>query len=71
MTHKIRIERQFYGPTVRVSWYSEMYGHATPKDDADTMTRSECERKIEEMGNRDYHLDHNESGRPEYKIVRA
>lgn len=65
--YNVTVTRHFYGPYVRKSSVlDERTGE--PKTYA---TKAAAQTDIDELEDGIYYTDHNESGRPDYKIVRA
>jgi hypothetical protein len=64
--YKIRQTRHYYGPR-------DVKGYVTDErgDDLTFGTRAAATAAVAEMEEGVYHLSHNESGRPTYRVVRA
>lgn len=60
----IRQTRHFFGPRTQKSLLIDDDGRELRFE-----TRAAAQAYIEELNESDYYLDHNESGRPEYRIV--
>uniref|UniRef100_UPI003003A77E AcrIC8 n=1 Tax=Rhodobacter phage RcNL1 TaxID=754047 RepID=UPI003003A77E len=63
--YAIRKIQFFYGPTDKKSYVGEEAGGRREL----FKTRAEAQARIEDLEEGVYYLAHNESGRPDYKIV--
>ncbi|MGN6548773.1 MAG: hypothetical protein ACTHJ3_02610 [Pararhizobium sp.] len=62
----IKITREFYGPETKRSLLTKGNGHAEQFD-----ALAVAKAHIAELDSDRYHLSHNESSRPTYKVVRV
>lgn len=66
MGYQITVMREYYGPRTEATTLTD--GMNQPETFA---TREAAEARIEELDAEPYQTAHNESGRPEYRIVSA
>lgn len=72
MTYAIRITRQYFGPKTVKSYVTDGFAPLVNGEEqrAEFRTRAEAESLVGQLNDATYHTAHNESGRPEYKVVR-
>jgi hypothetical protein len=66
--YAIRKTRHFFGPKIEKSYVTDGF-----QDDAraEFKTRAEADALVKQLDQAVYYTAHNESGRPEYKVVRV
>ena len=66
MTYKLRITRHYYGPSKATDYDRDGLGDVRTWDDRKALTRY-----VDAQDQQVYHLAHNESSRPTYRIVKV
>ena len=66
--YAIRQTRHFYGPRTEKSYVLDGFSFDRR---AEFKTRAEAQELVEQLDSEVYRTSHNESGRPDYKVVRV
>ena len=69
--YAIRITRQFFGQPDRKSYVTDGFARNGDEVRAEFKFRAEAEMLKSQLEDQTYYMAHNESGAPEYKVVRV
>jgi len=71
MPYAIRVTRQFFGPYCKKSYVEQPNSRDDGDERVEFKHRRDAQALVDTLNSVPYHTSHNESGRPEYKVVRV